>query len=114
CGPQAALHGYILVAPAWGGEFGQRYGYSPEEHAAVLDALWDLRRRFQVNSDRVFLLGAGDGADMAFDVGLAHPDLFAGVLPVSGSPHLFAQRYAQLGGNGQHLPFYVVSGTVAG
>lgn len=114
CSVQAALHGYILVAPAWADASVQQYGYSPEEHAAVLYVLRDLRRRFQVDSDRVFLLGAGEGGAMAYDVGLSHPDLFAGVLPVSGAPEWFAQRYAQSGGNGQHLPFYVVNGTLAG
>src|SRR5205823_6769723 len=77
CGYHAALHGYILVAPAWGGETGSRYSYSPEEHGAVLHVFGDVRRRFAVNSDRVFLLGAGEGGSMAFDVGLSHPDLFA-------------------------------------
>lgn len=114
CGRHAAQHGYLLVAPGWGGESGQRYSYSREEHAAVLNVLWDVRRRFQVNSDRVFMLGVGDGGSMAYDVGLSHPDLFAGVVPISGGPHFFAQRYAQVGGNGQNLPFYVVNGTHAG
>jgi dienelactone hydrolase len=103
----AARHGYLLVAPEWELGLRQTYTYSAEEHAAVVDVLRDLRQRFPVDSDRVFLTGFGEGGTMAFDVGLAHPDLFAGVLPFGGRPQLFAERYWR---NGQYLPFYVVDG----
>jgi pimeloyl-ACP methyl ester carboxylesterase len=114
CGYQAALHGYLLAAPAWPDPLARNYGFAPEEHAAVLNTLWDLRRRFAVDSDRVFLLGVGEGGTMAYDVGLSHPDCFAGVVPVSAGLRMFSQRYAQAGCNGQFLPFYAVNGTQAG
>src|SRR5204863_684995 len=106
---QAAEHGYILVAPEWrtGPQLGGGYGYSEQEHAAVTETLRDLRRRFNVDSDRVFLFGLGQGGLMAFDVGLTHPDLFAGVIPMGASPQYFAERCWR---NGQYLPFYVVTG----
>ncbi|HEV3262949.1 MAG TPA: hypothetical protein VG013_39300 [Gemmataceae bacterium] len=110
-GGSAAGSGYILVAPRWGKVLGEAYGYTAAEHAAVTSVLADLRRRFQVDSDRVFLLGFGQGAAMAYDVGLSHPDLFAGVVPISGGPEKFAARYW---GNSQFLPFYVVDGSQAG
>jgi predicted esterase len=106
-GPAAAQYGYILVAPEWEQGARQGYEYSPEEHAAVVDVLRELRRRFQVDSDRVFLSGLGEGGNMAYDVGLAHPDLFAGVLPMGGRPRFFAKPYWK---NAQYLPFYVVDG----
>lgn len=108
---QAAQNGYLLVAPSWERGLRSTYSYSYEEHVAVLDVLHDLRRRFQVDSDRVFVTGFGEGAAMAYDVGLSHPDLFAGVLPMSAQPRLFAQSYWR---NAQYLPFYVVSGDTAG
>src|SRR5262249_9094835 len=107
---QAARHGYLLAAPELGRGL-QGYGYTSEEHRAVLDVLADLKRHFQVDSDRVFLSGCGDGADMAYDVGLSHPDLFAGVVPVSGAPHKYAVDYRN---NGQYLPFLAVCGDMAG
>ncbi len=112
----AERHGYILAAPTWARAGQQAYGYSAEEHAAVVNVLKDLRRRLQVDSDRVFLAGGGEGGSMAFDVGLSHPDLFAGVLPVSGALQVFSQRYSRDrdAGNAQNLPFYVVNGTHAG
>ncbi len=114
CSNLAARHGYLLVAPAWTSSGQMQYFYTPEEHAAVLNVLLDLRRRFQVDSDRIFLLGAGEGGAMAYDVGLSHPDLFAGVIPVSAYPQMFSLRYGRDSGNAQHLPFYVVHGTMAG
>jgi hypothetical protein len=82
-----------------------------EEHEAVVEVLRDLRRRFQIDSDRVFLFGLGEGANMAYDVGLSHPDLFAGVLTMGGAPHYFAKAYKP---NAQYLPFYVVDGSYDG
>jgi hypothetical protein len=101
----AGRHGFIVAAPEWGRS--GTYGYSSREHDAVLDCLRDLRLRFQVDSDRVFLFGAEEGGQMAYDVGLAHPDQFAGVLPMAAGPHYFSARY---GPNAQYLPFYVVDG----
>ncbi len=106
----AAKHGYMVVAPEWDKIGGSAYQFTAEEHAAVTDVLRDLRRRFQVDSDRVFLMGAGEGGTMAFDVGLSHPDLFAGVLPVSGWPGRHGQRYWP---NCLNLPFYIVDGDLA-
>jgi pimeloyl-ACP methyl ester carboxylesterase len=107
----AGENGYILVAPEWSQGLGGDYGYSDREHAVVLDMLRDLRRRFAVDSDRVFLFGLGQGGEMAFDVGLSHPDLFAGVLPMSAGPRMFARKYFT---NGQFLPFYIVDGDRSG
>jgi pimeloyl-ACP methyl ester carboxylesterase len=111
-GSAAAENGYILAVPEWGKGAGAAvYGYSSTEHAVVLDLLADVRRHFQVDSDRVFLAGLGSGADMAADVGLAHPDLFAGVLPTAGAPGPFIHRYFE---NAMYLPFYVVTGDRSG
>ncbi len=107
----ANQHGYILVAPEWQRQDKEGYGYSTREHAVVLDMLLDLRRHYQVDSDRVFLFGYGEGATMAFDVGLSHPDLFAGVLPMGSSPQWFSKLYWP---NAQYLPFYVVGGDQVG
>jgi predicted esterase len=105
----AAEHGYLLVAPEWQNGGGHdRYHYTEEEHTVVLNTLRDLRRRFNVDEDRVFLFGMGEGGAMAFDVGLGHPDLFAGVLPMGAGPQFHAEICWR---NGQYLPFYVVHGS---
>src|SRR5262249_9826307 len=100
--------GYVLVAPEWARGLSAAYGYSAAEHAAVLEVLRDLRRRFQVDSDRVFLFGHGEGGNMAYDVGLSHPDLFAGVVPMSAKPPFFASRFYWA--NAQYLGVYAIGG----
>jgi pimeloyl-ACP methyl ester carboxylesterase len=107
---EAARQGYILAAPEWGGQIG--YNYTTEEHNAVTELVKDLRRRYAVDSDRVFLTGYGDGATMAFDVGLSHPDLFAGIVPVNGRPRVSTTAWYWK--NAQYLPFYIVAGELAG
>src|SRR5262249_11323338 len=45
------------------------------------------------------------------DVGLSHPDLFAGVIPMSAQPGPMPYRYRR---NAQYLPVYAVAGDCAG
>ena len=93
CAPgQATRHGYIVIAPDWTAEHQKQYGYSAREHAAVLDCLRDACRRFSIDTDRVFLSGHSMGGDAAWDIGLAHPDLWAGVIPIVAQ----ADRYCAL------------------
>src|SRR5207245_10161179 len=106
----AARHGYFAGAPEWDRGPERRYQYTREEHRAVTEVLRDLRQRFQVDSNRVFLAGAGEGANMAYDVGLSHPDLFAGIIAMAGRPQRFAKAYWP---NGPYLPFYVTAGETA-
>jgi Esterase PHB depolymerase len=105
--------GYILLAPEWSNAFGKGWQWNGEDHAYVTAVLRDAVRHFCVDNDRVFLFGAADGANMAMDVGMSHPDLFAGVLAMGPAPkwlNLF-DWYWQ---NAQKLPFYVVTGEMSG
>jgi poly(3-hydroxybutyrate) depolymerase len=107
----AAQRGYILVAPQWTTGLKVPYGFSAKEHAAVLEALKDVRRKFQVDSDRVFLFGVESGGQPAFDIALSHPDQFAGALPMAARPDLYIPRYWP---NAQYLHLYVVNGEFLG
>ncbi len=109
--PMAADQGYILVAPEWNTGFSGSYGFTNKEHNTVLETLGDLRRRYNVDSDRVFLFGLRQGGLMAWDVGQAHPDLFAGIMPMGAGPEMFVKSYYR---NAQYLPFYVVTGDKTG
>jgi hypothetical protein len=104
---QAARYGYIVIAPAWTDEHQTSYGYSAHEHAAVLNSLRDACRRFSIDTDRVFLSGQSIGGDAAWDIGLAHPDLWAGVIPIVAQSDRYCTFYWQ---NGKYVPFYVVAG----
>lgn len=111
----ADKNGYILVAPDWAPAFGTTTGWEwkGEDHDYVTAALRDLIRHFTVDNDRVFLMGGAAGADMAMDVGASHPDLFAGVLAVGPNPK-WQGFFLDYWKNAQKLPFYVVSGELAG
>ncbi len=41
-------------------------------------------RSLHVHSERIFLVGEGEGAAVAFRLGLSHPDRFAGVVSLNG------------------------------
>ena len=108
---EAARRGYIVVAPEYNvpGE-GKAYHYSTGEHAAAELSLRDARKRYAIDSDRVYLAGQLEGANMALDFGLGHPDLFAGVVSVSGFPFKYAYKYKS---QVDHLPLYAVLGEMA-
>jgi Esterase PHB depolymerase len=102
-----AENGFIVVAPEWG----NTCQYSDAEHRAVLQALRDVKRCYQVDSDRVFLFGLGEGGKLAYDIGFSNPSMFAGVMPMGAAPYYYPNRCWR---NAQHLPLYVVNGALSG
>jgi predicted esterase len=104
---QATRHGAIVIAPAWGREHQTAYEYSAREHAIVLAALREACQRFAIDTDRVFLSGHSMGGDAAWDIGLAHPDLWAGVIPISAAADRYVHHYWR---NAAALPLYFVGG----
>jgi len=43
-----------------------------------------LKRKFNIDDDRVFLTGISDGGSGSFHIGMTHPDLFASFYPLIG------------------------------
>jgi predicted esterase len=103
----AAQHGYILATPRWTDLVATEYEHSDREHLAVLETLRDVKRQFNVDSGRVFLFGFDWSGTMAYDVGMAYPDLFAGIVPMLGRP---AKPFIQHRHNVQYLPIYAIEG----
>ncbi len=104
---QAARHGYIVIAPIWQKPFQRDYEFTLREHAAVLYTLRDACQRTSIDTDRVFLSGHSMGGDAAWDIGLSHPDLWAGVIPIVANASRYVHKYSD---NGRGLPMYFVGG----
>jgi hypothetical protein len=109
---EAARRGFILVAPEYARpEHPTEYGYSPSEHAAAQLALRDARKRYAIDSNRVFAAGQLNGANMAWDLALAHPDQFAGAVVISGLPAKYVPRYMTT--HHDRVPLFYVIGDLA-
>jgi predicted esterase len=104
---QAARHGTIVIAPAWARENQTSYEYSAREHAAVLTSLRAALRSFSIDTDRVFLSGHSGGGDAAWDIALAHPDLWAGLIAIVPTAGRYVTHYWP---NASDLPVYIVGG----
>ena len=106
----ASRNGTIVVAVDWQKENQRKAEYSAREHKIIMRALRETMRRFSVDSDQVFLQGHGIGADVAYDVGLAHPEHWAGIIGVSATgiqkyPLIYSDNKAN------SLAVYAVVGT---
>lgn len=107
CSGEASKLGYIVVSPDWAEPKQPQYYCTENEHAMVLAPLRDAMRRFSIDTDRVFLSGHFMGADAAWDIALAHPDLWAGNIVISGEAKKFAAPYRE---NSLYVPSYFVAG----
>lgn len=102
---QAIRYGFVTVSVNWLLPGQNQYGHSAREHAVVLAAVRESLRKFSVDSDRVILHGMYSGATAAYDIGISHPDLFAGVAGVSGAMKKYSEYYR----THQHPPLAVYS-----
>jgi predicted esterase len=107
----ADRNGYIVLAPRWAKEAQDSAEYEEHEHAAVVLTLRDAFRRLSIDSDRVFLSGHSMGADTAWDIGLAHPDLFAGLICITPT---VGPTTNYLKDNAAYVPTYFICGEMDG
>ena len=111
---QASRNGYIVIAPKWHRDRQRHYEYSKDEHSAVIKSLRHATKRFSIDSDRVFLSGHSMGGDAAWDIGLAHPDLWAGIVPIvaqhSGPSSSSPKYVTNYWPNAKLVPMYFVCG----
>jgi phospholipase/carboxylesterase len=63
-------------------------GRSPDRVDAIEDGVFSavrqIRRSVHVHSERIFLVGCGEGAAVAYRLGLSYPERFAGVVAING------------------------------
>ncbi len=107
----AHRNGFIVIAPDYLQNEAETGVGSAESHIRVVAAIRDARKRFSIDSDRVYLCGHGLGGDAVFDIGMAHPDLFAGAVVITGKINEYSRHYWE---NCKKLPFYVVIGELDG
>ncbi|WP_166830985.1 carboxylesterase family protein [Thalassoroseus pseudoceratinae] len=107
---QSARHGYIVIAPEYVDADTTAYSANTKSLRRVLRSLQDASKRFSIDSDRVFLSGHGMGADAAFDIGLTRPDVFAGVIPISGR---LRENCKWKWENAEFTSWYIISGELA-
>jgi hypothetical protein len=111
CYGEASRHGFIVIAPEWNEPKQPLYYYTENEHAMILAPLRDAFRRFSIDTDRVFVSGHFMGADAAWDLAFAHPDLWAGAIVIGGIAKKFIIQYWP---NSRYVPTYFVNGQFDG
>ncbi len=89
----ASRNGFVVMAVDWRFPGQTDYRYSAIEHYVVLAALRQALRKFSIDSDRVYISGHGTGGDAAYDIGISHPEHWAGVIGVAGRFGPYAYRY---------------------
>ena len=50
----------------------------------VFGAVRELRRSLHIHSERIYVMGVGEGAAVAYRIGLRYPERFAGIIAVHG------------------------------
>ena len=86
---QAAGNAPNLPAPVSDAEKLQKLLHGPIDpitaiEDTVFDAVRQTRRALHVHSERIYLVGCGEGAAVAYRLGLSFPERFAGVVAING------------------------------
>lgn len=99
--PAAEKVGFIAVCPK-GRDTASMYRGSAEQD--VMDVLAEVRRDYNIDPNRIYLMGHSMGGYGTWSIAMAHPDVFAALGPISGggSPAGMAKL--------ARIPEYVVHG----
>jgi len=82
-------------------------GYQGLAEKDVYDALDDVKRRFSIDEDRIYLTGLSMGGGGTLWLGLTRPDVWAAIAPVCPAPPAEA---ADLAPNALNLPVHIHQG----
>jgi hypothetical protein len=73
---------FVVASPLHTGEY--QHWSQPTVMDELLSLLAELQSNFAINPDQIFLAGFIEGANGVWELGLAHPELFAALTPVGG------------------------------
>ncbi len=94
---------YIVAAPYARGTAG--YQGIPEQD--VYEMLADLKKRFNIDENRIYLTGLSMGGGGTIWLGLSKPDIWAAIAPCCPAP---PQGSAEISGNAANLPVHLFVG----
>jgi predicted esterase len=78
---EAEKRGYLIVCPKGRGPAAMYLGAAERD---VLDVLKETRRQFNIDENRIYLMGHSMGGYGTWSVTVNNPDLFAAIAPISG------------------------------
>lgn len=91
--------GYLLASPLERGD----YSYQGKGMVDVLEVIADVRRHYDVDPDRIYLMGHSMGGYGTNRIGMHFPDLFAAIAPAQGTDA------EELHANLRNVPWYEVT-----
>ncbi len=94
---------YIVAAPHARGTM----GYQGVAEKDVWDVVADVKHRFAIDEDRIYLTGLSMGGGGALWIGLTRPDAWAAIAAVCPAPPPGTEEFAP---NALHLPVRVMQG----
>ncbi|HYI94584.1 MAG TPA: dienelactone hydrolase family protein [Bryobacteraceae bacterium] len=94
---------YIVASPLARGTM----GYKGVAEKDVYDVLADVKKRFSIDEDRVYLTGLSMGGGGSLWLGLTRPDIWAAIAPVCPAATADTNELAR---NGLHMPFKIFQG----
>jgi poly(3-hydroxybutyrate) depolymerase len=114
----AEKHGYLVVAPmgynskGWYGQRSPKGGKTDPENLSelsekdVMNVVEIVRKEFNVDPDRIYLMGHSMGGGGTWHLALQYPDLWAALAPIA--PAIF-RKPAEVG-KIKHIPVILVQG----
>src|SRR6185436_3105755 len=78
---EAEKRGYLIVCPKGRGSAAMYRGAAERD---VLDVIKEARRDFNIDPDRIYLMGHSMGGYGTWSVAMNNPELFAALAPISG------------------------------
>lgn len=96
--------GYLLACPTY--PSGAWFTRHAEE--LVLETIREVRRRYHIDPDRIFLTGMSNGGIGAWLIGMHHAPLFAGLAPMASGLDDVLMPFL---GNLRNTPVYIIHGS---